>query len=170
MTSGQKWLKIVVSDHYLGNRLFNPLQTYTQLGECSELICFWATFFGQILGPLMAKNWLETFFNHYLEYWSLNLFQTWCTNWLREFSEMIGFGRIGQILALRWPSLYIHSFLIRHQAGMCILRFLRIIPHGILFIFPYSRYQAQMALQKQQSANKLATSARKRQKLEVRLL
>ena len=128
-------------------------------------------FFGQILGPLLAKNWLETvFFNHYLEYWSLNLFQTWCTNWLREFSEMIGFGRIGQILALRWPSLYFHSFLIRHQAGMCILRFLRIIPHGILFIFPYSRYQAQMALQKQQFANKLATSARKRRKLEVRLL
>ena len=40
-----KWLKMVVSDHYLKKYSHNPIQTWCVhlLGECSELIYFWPT-------------------------------------------------------------------------------------------------------------------------------
>ena len=48
-----KWLKIVVSDHYLKKYSCKPIQTCCVhlFGECSELICFLATF---------AKFWLSS--------------------------------------------------------------------------------------------------------------
>ena len=46
----KKWLKMVVSDHYLKKYSHNPIQTWYLhlLGDCSELICFLAT---------LAKFW-----------------------------------------------------------------------------------------------------------------
>ena len=40
-----KWLQMMVSDHYLKKDPHNPIQTcgVHLLGECSELIHFWAT-------------------------------------------------------------------------------------------------------------------------------
>ena len=45
-----KWLEMVVSDHYLKKYSHNPIQTWCVhlLGECSELIRFWAA---------LAKCW-----------------------------------------------------------------------------------------------------------------
>ena len=55
-----KWLKMVVSDHYLKKYSCNPVQIWClhALGECSELIDFWALLaqFWPSNGHKMAKN------------------------------------------------------------------------------------------------------------------
>ena len=59
-----KWLEIVVSDHYLEKYPRNPIQTWCVhfLGECWELIRFWARL--PNFGPLMAKKWLKMVVSH----------------------------------------------------------------------------------------------------------
>ena len=55
-----KWLKMVVSDHYLKKYSCNPIQTWCVhlLGECSEMICFLATLakFWQSSGHKTTEN------------------------------------------------------------------------------------------------------------------
>ena len=55
-----KWLKIVVSDHYVKKYSRNPVETWCVhlLGECSEIICFLATLviFWPFSGHKMTEN------------------------------------------------------------------------------------------------------------------
>ena len=55
-----KWLKMVVSDHYLKKHSSNPIQTWCVhlFGECSELICFLAMLarFWPSSGHQMTEN------------------------------------------------------------------------------------------------------------------
>ena len=58
--------------------------------------------------PLVAAKWLKLIvFGLYMEYWSLVIFQTWCTHWLGESSEIISFWPC-------WPNF-------QPQAWLCIL-------------------------------------------------
>ena len=96
-----KWLKMVVSDHYLEKCSCNPIQTWCVhlLCECSELICFfprWPNF-----GPLVTTKWLKLVVsNHYLEEYSRSPIQTLCVHLLDECSEIICFLAT---LAKFWP-------------------------------------------------------------------
>ena len=91
-----KWLEIVVSDHYLKNCSPNRIQTWCVhlLGECSELIRFWATMakFLPFSGQKMT---------HYPKKYSCNPIQTWSVHLLGYFSYLIWFWAT---LAKFWPS------------------------------------------------------------------
>ena len=127
-----KWLKMVVSNHFLKKYLRNPTKIWCLhlLGGCSELICFLAT---------LAKFWPSSdtkclkmvVSDHYLKKDSLKQSSS------NSVSTRIGrlstihslFGHIGQFLALywpqydwkwwplSWPSLYFHSLWLGHRRG-----------------------------------------------------
>ena len=91
-----KWAKMVVSDHYLEKYSHNPIQTcgVHLLGECSEMIHFWAMFvqFWASSGQKMNLKWVKMVVsNHYLKIYSHNETQTWCVHLLGECSQLICF-------------------------------------------------------------------------------
>ena len=71
------WVTTVVSNHYQKNYSHNPIQTCVLhlLAECSELICFWATF--AKFWPSSCHKWLKMVVsNHYQKKYSHNPIQT----------------------------------------------------------------------------------------------
>ena len=87
-----KWLKMMVSDHYLKKYSRNPIQTWCVhlLGECSEMVNFgpcWPDF-----GTLVATKWLKYVVSDcYLKKYSRNTIQTWYLYLLCECSQLICF-------------------------------------------------------------------------------
>ena len=88
-----KWLKIVISDHYLKKYSCKLIQTRCVhlLGECSELIPFWATYakLWTSSGHKMTENSVSY---HNLKKCSCNPIQTSTGHLLGENSELIHFG------------------------------------------------------------------------------
>ena len=88
-----KWLKIVISDHYLKKYSCKLIQTRCVhlLGECSELIPFWATYakLWPSSGHKMTENSVSY---HNLKKCSCNPIQTSTGHLLGENSELIHFG------------------------------------------------------------------------------
>ena len=106
-----KWLKMVVSDHYLNKYSRKPNQTWCVhlLGDCSELICFLAALakFWPSSGHKMTENDGSKMteydgFRHYLEKFSCNPVQTWCVHFLGNCSEFIRWPNFGPLVATKW--------------------------------------------------------------------
>ena len=99
---GWSWVKMVVLDHYLKKYSRNPNQTWCLhlLGECSELIHFWAML--AKFGPLVATRCLKMVIpDCFLKKYSCKAIQTWCLHILGECSQLIHFWTT---LAEFWPS------------------------------------------------------------------
>ena len=133
-----KWLQMVVH-HYLEKYPRNPIQTWCVhfLWECSELICFWATLAKfwpssghKITEIVVSHQYLKKY--HHMEYWLLELFQTWFSHWVEGSSQI---GQIGPNLAPLVTTSVLTFPLNRPHAGTCILWCLAFTIY-IITIFP----------------------------------
>ena len=100
-----KWLKMVVSDRYMKKYSCNPIQTWSVhlLGECSELIRFWATL--ATFWPSSGQKWLKMVVS---DYYRKKVFMQSNSNfvciligWVFRIDSLLG--HVGQIVALWWP-------------------------------------------------------------------
>ena len=100
-----KWLNMVVSDHYLKKYSYNTIQTWCVhlLGECSELIRFWATLakFCPSSGHKMTEyGGFRPLFEKVFTEYNSNLVCT-LIGWVFRIDSLLG--HVSQILALWWP-------------------------------------------------------------------
>ena len=90
-SSGHKWLKMVVSDHYLEKYSRNPIFVCTLIG------CVFRN--DLLLALLWPQNDWKYYggFHHYLKKYSCNPIQTWCVHLLVSVQNWFAF-------CLRWPN------------------------------------------------------------------
>ena len=113
-----KWVKLVVSDHYMKNYLHNPIQTCCPhlLGECSEMIRIWVRLVQ--FCPSSGKKWIKVGQNggfRPLSYKSIRTIQFKLgeyTYWV-NIQVWLGFGprwsNFGPLVATEWLKMVVSN-------------------------------------------------------------